>query len=183
MILFTPVEAFRELIVTDQISSPENIVVFNLNSFVEGFERVRILPNNVEGMFNYTGDQLIADQILMNSIISNDDIFFEFFSKIMYPFYCGLKVILLITNEEPYSFYTESIMKIIQGRYGYNAILINEASDFSSEDLDDSMSLNGIYNFDQDKLRYSAMSAAKYGIPTDVGNLHFEEHSDTALRY
>lgn len=181
MILFTPIEAFKDLIRSDQLAR-EKVVLFNLNSFAEGFEPIRILPNTDE-IYNFTGDELILDQMLMKYIIENDAIFFEFFSKIMYPFYSGLDVVILVTNQEPYSLITESIIKIIQGRYGYNAPLINEADDFSPSYFDGDVTLYGIYNLDQDKLRYSGMSAAKFGVPNDVGNLHFEDHSDSALRY
>ena len=181
MILFTPIEAFKELVRSDQLV-PEKIVLLNLSSFAEGFEPLRILPNSTE-IYNQTGNELIVDQLLMNYILSNDDAFFEFFSKVMYPFYSGLDVVILVTNQEPFSSITESVMKIIQGRYGYNAVLINEADDFDPSYFDSNMDLNGVFNMDQDKLRYSGISAAKYGVPTDVGSLHFEDHSDTALRY
>ena len=79
MILFTPIEAFKELVRSDQLV-PEKIVLLNLSSFAEGFEPLRILPNSTE-IYNQTGNELIVDQLLMNYILSNDDVFFEFFSK------------------------------------------------------------------------------------------------------
>ena len=181
MILLTPYEAFKDLIKSDQLD-PSNITVFNLNSSVEGFEPIRILPPDPR-IYDPNGAELIKDGILLDFIFSNDSVFFEFFGKVIYPFYSGVDVVLLVSNSFPFINISEAIMKIIQGRYGYNCIYINEASDFESQYFDDNVDINGIFNLDNDKIRYASMSAAKYGVPTDVDNLHFEDHSDSALRY
>ena len=79
MILLTPYEAFKDLIKSDQLD-PSNITVFNLNSSVEGFEPIRILPPDPR-IYDPNGAELIKDGILLDFIFSNDNIFFEFYEK------------------------------------------------------------------------------------------------------
>lgn len=157
---------------------PSNLVVFSLTGMREGFPTLGILPPNTI-LFSDDPNERISDEIMMNYIFSNDNIFFEFFSKVMYPLYSGADVYIVVTNGSVFDSITESVIKIIQQRYGYNAAYINYADDLSYIDKDTNFSLTGVYNFDIDKERYTAIGASTFGIPqTD-----HDETQDSLLRY
>ena len=69
---------------------PSNLVVFSLTGMREGFPTLGILPPNTI-LFSDDPNERISDEIMMNYIFSNDNIFFEFFSKVMYN--CSLSIL------------------------------------------------------------------------------------------
>lgn len=137
----------------------DDIKVFNLCSFNESIQRVDIIPpldllknSNVENI----------DLILSNYIFNNDSIFYEFMVKVILPLY-SQEIVILLGNIE-YDFYDiciESLLKLIQTRYGISGVIINDISDIDmvSENLlfgrDSEFTIQGLMNLDMDKERYS----------------------------
>lgn len=137
----------------------DDIKVFNLCSFNESIQRVDIIPpldllknGNVENI----------DFILSDYIFNNDAIFFEFMVKVIIPLY-SQQIVILLGNIE-YDFYDiciESLLKIIQTRYGISGVIINDLSDIDmvSKNLlfgrDSEFTIQGLMNLDIDKDRYS----------------------------
>jgi hypothetical protein len=160
----------------------ENMLLFNLTGFREGFDPLRILPGD-RSIF-YQGGERVSDVLLLNYIYNSDVIFFEFFSKIIYPFYCGLDIVIIVHSGGIYDEVTESVMKIIQQRYGYNCSQVITEDDLDYIDRDSSMDINGIYNFDIDKQRYLGLNARAEGVPkSNMDNAHFEDIADNLLKY
>lgn len=129
--------------------------ILNLSSFVEGVDRVNLLPPNNIGLFNDKD----FDVMYANYIFSNDGPFCEFM-KIIYQLYNGIDVFLLVNTDDSFEIYTESITKLIQQRYGYNYQILNKKSDYNRYD-DSSFSLQGVYNVDQDMERFTMIQLSK----------------------
>lgn len=164
MILFSTFSVLQTLIESGEFN-PEKTILFNLSSFREGLPDLGILPTNevMATMFSQDQNTKVLDDNLFNYIYYNDEIFYNFFSKIMYPFYSGLDILIAVSVEEPFSSLTESIIKIIQQRYGYNCAFINYPEDlmYLQDSKDATMNLLGVYNFDIDKQRYITVSSNK----------------------
>ena len=134
-------------------SIPSNYIVYNLSSYVENIQRVYLLPpSEIAESFL---DEKSFDLQYANFIL-NDDFSFMELMKIMIPIYEGKDVLLLIS--ESLENITESLMKFISGRYGIIPYLVYE-----EEDLDylneSNFTVNGLYNLDIDKNRYSVLYA------------------------
>ena len=131
-------------------------VVFSINSMVEGLPTLQLVPPRELG---YLSDYDF-DVAYYNWVLGNDYIFHQFFT-IINNLYIGSADILLLFSNDPWSEnLAESLLKIIQQRYGYNGVLINNIEDYIQANH---MEFNfnreyGLYNLDQDKQRYAIMS-------------------------
>ena len=138
--------------------------VFNLTSMKEGYPALsRLIPPNYIGLFT---DREFDIQYA-NYIMSNDYIFFEFFT-IIYSLYSGEDVYIIVSNEDWSENLIESLLKLIQQRYGYNGTRINCFYDYinikNSKYFDTFAPGYGIQNLDMDKERYSIILANQKGV-------------------
>lgn len=137
---------------------PEDCKVFNLNSMKEGWHRFRfILPPNELGKY---ADRDF-DISYFNYIFQNDSVFMEFFS-IIYEIYINNDIFILVDESMDWSEnITESLFKVIQQRYGYNAVRVNSLDDYLwNKNSNSYPQFNpdwGIYNLDIDRQRYTMM--------------------------
>ena len=129
-------------------------IIYNLSSLREGFNTLRLLiPPNEIGRFTDRD----FDIAYANYILNNDAVFCEFF-QIIYNLYLGYDVFILASSEDWSENILESLLKLIQQRYGYNAVRIDSDDDYifarnnMTFDFDPRF---GIYNLDQDKERFS----------------------------
>ena len=131
-------------------------VMYNLSSMREGFISLQALipPNTIGRLTDREFDIAYA-----NYIMSNDTLFCIFF-QIIYNLYIGKDVFIIVSTEDWSENLLESLLKLIQQRYGYNAVLINTETDY----LYAATSMNfgfapgyGIYNLDQDKERFTTL--------------------------
>lgn len=130
--------------------------VYNLTSMKEGYMRLSTLipPNNLGRLTGRDFDLAYADYIF-----NNDMVFIEFF-HIIYSLYIGTDVYIIISETDDWSEnLIESLLKLIQQRYGYNACKINSLDDYiyfynlpNSSEFDIYF---GIKNLDMDKERYT----------------------------
>lgn len=133
----------------------DNCFAFNITSLKEGFVSLSYLipPNNMGHL-----DGRDFDISYANYIMSNDIVFKQFFD-IVYSLYIGKDVYLLINESDWSENIIESILKLIQQRYGYNAIKINCFDDYvfgsNNAQLSSFNPYYGIKNLDIDKERYS----------------------------
>lgn len=181
MIIFGTYDTLANLLNNDYMDR-SRLVVFNLTGYKEGFVQLRILPTD-NSIYYLEGDDRVSDIALLNYIYSNDIIFFDFFSKIMYPFYSGLDVYIIVSNNGISDEITDSIYKIIQQRYGYNPIILNNYLDIEYVNQDSSMNITGIYNFDIDKQRYISLGVNQMGTPKVKESDNPDEVSDNLLLY
>lgn len=151
------------LITTTSKLVPEVLEIFpdtsilNLSSLNERFPRVALMP---PPNLHFMNDE-IFDENYFYYIFNNDLVFMELM-KIIIQLYHGNNVCLLVTQNEVFDKITESLLKLIQQRYGYNGIVINEAEDLLMFDTpvyeDGEFSLPGLAMLDIDKERFSYLS-------------------------
>jgi hypothetical protein len=129
-------------------------VIYNLTSMIEGFTPLRLLPPNSIGKFTDRD----FDIAYMNYVMSNDQVFCEFF-QIIYNLYVGVDVFIIASADDWSENILESLLKLIQQRYGYNATKITCEEDYiyacNSDYIPDFAPGFGTYNLDQDKERFS----------------------------
>lgn len=133
----------------------DNGFVYNLTSMREGFTRLPLLipPNEIGRSSGREFDISYA-----NYILGNDFVFKSFFD-IIYALYGGLDVYLIIDESDWSENLVESLLKLIQQRYGYNAIKINCFDDYlqayNSKYVSEFNPYYGLQNLDMDKERYA----------------------------
>lgn len=136
------------------IDIPEG-VLFNLTSLKEGYTTLPLLipPNSIGRFTDFDFDILYAKYIM-----ENDAVFAQFF-QIIYYLYIGKDVFILASAENWSENILESLLKLIQQRYGYNAVMINHNDDYlfaKTQMIDQGFAPGyGLYNLDIDKERFS----------------------------
>ena len=130
-------------------------IVYNITSLKEGYHRLQsLIPPNSLGVF--TGKDF--DIAYANYIFANDYVFKEFFD-IIYALYNGVDVYLIVSDDDWSENLIESLLKLIQQRYGYNAGRVNSYEDFmfmfNSPNYNEFDPRFGIQNLDIDKERYA----------------------------
>lgn len=129
-------------------------IKFNITSLAEGFVRLNyLIPPNSLGVFHGRD----FDIAYMNYIFENDVVFKDFFA-IIYHLYIGNDVYLVVSKDDWSENLIESLLKLIQQRYGYNASEINSFEDyiyFKNNSMNGFDHMYGIANLDIDKERYT----------------------------
>lgn len=129
-------------------------VIFNLTSMSEDFVKLpRLIPPNSMGHFT----DREFDIAYMNYIMGYDEVFCEFF-QIIYNLYIGNDVFIVASKDDWSENILESLLKLIQQRYGYDSILITNEEDYifaRNNCFSDFAPGFGVYNLDQDKERFS----------------------------
>lgn len=146
--------------------------VYNFTSLSQKYPMLNLLPP--EEFMRVSGSAKDFD-ILYMQYIFNTDIAFNSLMSIVYDLYTGKDVYIAISDvSDPYiENLNESVIKLIQQRYGYNSYRVNQVEDFDFVNPDfGSFSLNGIYNLDQDKERYSVSLEVNRIISTGDGGPH-----------
>ena len=131
-------------------------LIFNITSMCEGLPRLQLVPPNTLG---HLVDRDF-DMTYANFIMSNDFAFTEFFT-IIYNLYLGKDVYLVYAKDDWSENMAESLNKLIQQRYGYNAIKISGLDDYIYANNNITCTFNpdyGLANLDIDKDRYSYIS-------------------------
>lgn len=128
----------------------KDLILLNYNSYIIGFPDSGIMPSPIpiQQYNDYEFDIAYADYI-----IRNDNVFCSFFNNIINPLQSGSNVFMISDNSNYEINLPESLLKLIQQRYGYNGSIINEPVDICTIS-ESSFSIPGLYNFDQDMIRY-----------------------------
>lgn len=130
-----------------------NVVVYNISSYNENYERVNLIPPNSLGY----NTEFEFDMNYANWIFYNNFAFIEFM-KIISTLNNGYNVFLTISNEEWGINLIESLTKLIQERYGIVAVMINDIEDFFYAKDSDTSEGMGLFNMQQDLSRYSEVA-------------------------
>lgn len=128
-------------------------VMYNLSSLREDFYKLRLLLPPMEVG---RGCDREFDTNYYNYILSNDYVFSEFF-QIVYNLYTGVDVFIMVDGGGWSENILESLLKIIQQRYGYNAVQIDSDEDYiyAYNNMQFGFTSYGLYNLDQDKDRFA----------------------------
>lgn len=124
-------------------------VVLNFTSPNEYYQRLNLIPPNSLGA---TSDYDF-DVKYMNWIMSDDYRFSQMFDIIEY-LYQGFDVYIIISDDSWSENLIESLLKLIQQRYGYNATRIDCLEDLTTSPVGGFNTEYGLYNFDEDEDRY-----------------------------
>lgn len=149
-------------------------VIFNLTSYREDIPRLNLLPPLDKKLYKDGGRDF--DLWYAQYIFDNDVIFYEFF-KIVYQLYNGNDVFLVASSMDWSENMVESILKLIQQRYGYNGSLIDsfESYIYAKNNMISGFNPDGLYNLDMDKNRFSIMMTK---INPDLLKLGTEDDND-----
>lgn len=149
----------------DLVADNTDTMVYNITSLNERYRNARLdlLPPNSLG----ANSEYDYDIKYMEWVFANDAVFMNFM-KIILDLYNGLNVFLVITHEDWADMMLESLLKLIQQRYGYNSISIDNPEDiFYAEDTGFNPEY-GLINLDQDLARYQYIIGR-------MGGLRYEE--------
>jgi hypothetical protein len=138
------------LLYGDARNIQDQCVVLNYTSYIEGYRRLNLLPPNSLG----ASSDYQFDQLYMQYILSNDALFIEFFSLIE-MLRNGRDVYIIVSNDDWSEQLIESLLKLIQQRYGYNATRINCFEDLITAEPGNFNSSYGLFNYDTDADRYT----------------------------
>ena len=135
----------------DMIADNSDTMVYNITSLNERYRNARLdlLPPNSLG----ANSEYDYDIKYMEWVFSNDAIFVNFM-KIILDIYNGLNVFLIITHEDWSDMMVESLLKLIQQRYGINSVNITTYEDIRYAEDSGFDPTYGLINLDQDLSRY-----------------------------
>lgn len=129
----------------------KNAVIYNLNANVTNFEQLYLMPP--QGMLISSPE---FDNAYIGLILSDDNYFVQFM-RIIIPLFYGSDVYLLAYNEETvFNPITETILKLIQQRYGYNYQEVHFIYDIDFY-IQSSFTTPGALQFDEDQARYESI--------------------------
>lgn len=134
----------------------EDICIYNLTSPIEGYPILDLVPPND---LTFTYDNTF-DKIYYEFILNNDDKFMNLMTIIMNEYY-NKNTYLIVSEGMGYDYINESLMKLIQVRYGIIVQYIGDKSDYEMirNDTDISFSIFGMDSLMQDKERFALLYA------------------------
>ena len=132
------------------VETKSDTIILNLSSLSERYTNRLFLvpPNNLGANSEYD-----FDIKYMQWIMNNDSIFIIFFPLII-ELEKGMNVFIVIDSDSWSISLIESLLKLIQQRYGFNGLLVNTIEDILYAE-ECKFSDYGIINFDTDLNRYS----------------------------
>lgn len=157
MIIFTCIRDMPPELL--EMKGIKQVAKYNLSSYYD-MESLSALIPSVE----FIPEHLLLDtsnpefDIAYGNYIINNNIAFLNLMLIIIPVYLNpdCLVQILINTSEFRDVATESLMKLIQQRYGYNSYIINEPEDFIYTEEPD-FSIPGLFTLDQDLNRYMCL--------------------------
>lgn len=156
MIYFMSYDIFKNH--SEDLSS--EMIILNLSSPIEKYNKLRNLLNF---KFNTMNDKEF-DMNYYKFIMTNTNAFLDLM-KIIINIYYGKDVVILIGSDRNYDDIPESLSKLISERYGLLPFMIFEEDDMSilNRFINDGFSVQGLNNFDRDKVRYISLMRQIYG--------------------
>lgn len=126
-----------------------NYLIFNMSSYIEGYNRLYIVPPVGTDCATKEFDIAYA-----NYILTNEQVFTQVVGCIISTLLAGVDVVILVTIDDggPYDAITESLQKFIMGRYGYESFIIYDEDDLieACRSRVGSFTVDGVYNADND---------------------------------
>lgn len=130
----------------------DDCIVYNFSGLIESIPNLNLMPPNKLGAI----DEYSFDLAYFHWIFDNDIIFMRLMNIIL-PLYAGKNVYLVVSDEGFFNDWgitlRESLLKLIQQRYGINGVNINSFEDRIYA-TDDDFTDYGVINLDNDLDRY-----------------------------
>lgn len=165
MIIFTPIKDIPvEMLEYKRI---RQVVKYNLSSYYSNIPTLNMLIPSPD----YISEDLMQGDCSIptfdieyhNFIIQNNDAFIQFMNIMITAFSSPDVLVQVLINVSPFrDVITESLVKLIQQRYGYNVYIIYELNDFIYTEESD-MSIPGLFAMDQDIMRWQLMNPSLNG--------------------
>lgn len=139
-------------IMADYVFDRPNTKIYNLTSLAERYApyRIPLSPPNSLGSRN----EYEFDVNYMNWIMDNDQNFCTFMTMIV-DLYNGIDIFIVVDLDDWSQVITESLLKLIQQRYGIVAVIINDVDDLLYAEDSGFAEGYGLYNIDTDIERYN----------------------------
>lgn len=137
----------------------DQCLVLNFTSLIQGYRRWELLPPNNAICIS---SEYEFDIAYMHYILDNDITFIEFFQMIR-MLYIGIDIYLIISEDNWCEMILESLLKLIQQRYGYNATKVNCLEDVIYTDCSQFNTEYGVANYDMDSERFDILTARLEG--------------------
>lgn len=159
MIIFTPIKDLPyEYLERKNI---RQVVKYNLSSYYADIPTLVGLVPNPEFMSEdaiRTNEVDPRFDIEFHQYIMNNPQSFDQFMNIVLPVYMNPDTLVqvLISESNYRDAITESIIKLIQARYGYNSYIIHDIEDFLYAE-ESTFSIPGLFSMDQDLQRWHMM--------------------------
>ena len=143
---------YGNAVIADYIFDRPNTKIYNLTSLAERYApfRIPLVPPNSLG----SSSEYEFDLHYMSWILDNDIQFITFMSIIV-DLYNGIDIFIVVSEDEWSEIITESLMKLIQQRYGIIAVNIKEIDDLFYAADSGFAEGYGMYNLDTDINRYT----------------------------
>ena len=138
---------YGELHAVNYVIDRNNVVVYNITSLSEKYKRIPLIPPNSLG----ANSEYEFDIKYMNWILGNDNNFCSLMTII--NDLVNRDVFLLVSNDNWSKILIESLLKLIQQRYGINAVYIDTEDDLLYAE-ESGFSDYGVLNLDEDRTRY-----------------------------
>lgn len=161
MIIFTPIRNIPIEVLEYKGIDINNIKVYNLSSYHGDIETLNMLIPSAKYMSEESleGDTSFPSfDIAYHKYILENDMAFIQFMQIILPVFLSPDsfVQILISSSEFRDDITESLLKLIQQRYGYNAYIVNELEDLLYVE-ESTFSIPGLFAIDQDRYRLNIL--------------------------
>ena len=148
-------------LISDKIGGTQPIQVLNFTSLYSGYPSLSALTTNMYNM-NQSGlpSNIYVDTVQFDiqyaNAIFRDDKMFEAFMSIMIPVHEGINSILLVHRDTYRDSLMESLIKLIQQRYGYNSWIVEDIDDIDCIH-ESTFTPYGIMALDADIKRYDEL--------------------------
>lgn len=150
------------------INIENGMVIYNLTSASEDYPSVAIMPPRISPNEDF-------EQMLINYIYRNDNIFMEWMDKIIMPLYSNMSVFLICSDNQIFDFVTDAVSSIIRSIYGYTSYILNDPEDvfFLSEKINNEgeFGILQMQNLYKDKERYSYLYEVNNGGVSDGSSI------------
>lgn len=164
MIIFSPIQNIPVAYL--EYKGIRQVVKYNLSSYYNDAPTLNALVPSPEFI---PQDVLLGDvtdpifDITYHKSIFNNQIAFMQFMAIIVPAYTSPDTLvhIMIQQSNFRDVITESLLKLIQQRYGYNACIVNEVNDFLYVEESD-FSIPGLFMLDEDLARWRASQDDPY---------------------
>lgn len=160
MVIFTPIRMIPvEMLERKGI---RQVVVYNLSSYFSDVPTLNALLPSVAHIPEETLSQDVSDfpafDVAYGDYLINNNEAFAQLMNIIVPAYTSPETLvqILINSSEYRDAITESLIKLIQQRYGYNIYIVNDLEDFLYVDESD-FSIPGLFTLDQDLARWRCL--------------------------
>lgn len=157
MVIFTPIRLIPVEML--EIKGIRQVVVYNLSSYYSDVPTLNMLVPSIEYLPEDLMDGDISsfpafDVAYGKHIMENVDAFIQLMNIMIYAYTSPETLVQILVNKSEFrDAITESLVKLIQQRYGYNACIVNETEDFLYAEESD-FSIPGLFTLDQDLARY-----------------------------